>query len=255
MPVIGVSLKTYMSIKDTVSFFEELKSIVATSKDAGVEFFVAPDMVSLGKIGAYIQENGRRDDYPQLAAQDCFWEDRGAYTGSVSPKSLKELGVQIVEVGHAERRAIFGETDEIVAKKAEAAFRNGLVPLLCVGEKVHDTVENAIDACVTQLRAVTNVISPDCPLLVAYEPVWAIGKEKPADSEYVRGVATGIKKELAGRVGKSRVLYGGSAGPGGLFQSLYPCVDGLFLGRFGHKPANVKAVLSEVIQAAQSGAK
>jgi triosephosphate isomerase len=158
---------------------------------------------------------------------------------------LATIGVKIVEVGHAEQRRIFGETDEIVAKKTAAIVRNMMIPLICVGEPVSTSPELAALFCIDQIKKAVSGIKSSDEIVVAYEPIWAIGKEKPAEAAYVVEVVKGIKAYLDSRSGASRIIYGGSAGPG-LLSKLYPTVDGLFLGRFGHAVSNVTAVVSEV---------
>ncbi|KAJ5105608.1 Aldolase-type TIM barrel [Penicillium alfredii] len=188
-----------------------------------------------------------------LGAQDCFWEAQGAYTGEVSPASIRTLGCSIVELGHAERRAIFGETDDQTARKAAATCAQGMVPLVCVGEVTapgavaSEAVGQAVAECAVLIRAVLAAIPADAPVIFAYEPVWAIGKPQPAGVDHVAAVVEGIRAVVGPRPGAVRVLYGGSAGPGlwgagGLGQA----VDGMFLGRFAHEVGGVRKVVREV---------
>ena len=176
-----------------------------------------------------------------LGAQNCHWEDSGAFTGEVSPAMCKEVGCSIVELGHAERRrAPFNETDEMVAIKAIAVVRNKMVPLVCIGEKdkgesISQGVGMAISQCQPQIYAVLNTIPDDADVIFAYEPIWAIGASEPASADYVNAVVGFLKelKEVTGRSGQVRFLYGGSAGPG-TWEQLKGSLDGLFLGRFAH---------------------
>lgn len=184
----------------------------------------------------------------KLGAQDCFWEDEGAFTGEVSPKVLKEIGCSLVELGHAERRKLFGETDANVAKKAAAVERNNMIPLICVGEAHRGTVEEAIQECRKQVGTVLSVTTKE--IWFAYEPVWAIGQAEPAEAGYVKQVVRRLRKFCEGR--ETRWLYGGSAGVG-TFGGLKASnegeddgLDGLFLGRFGHDVARVKEIIAEV---------
>ncbi|KAK2794113.1 hypothetical protein FQN52_009195 [Onygenales sp. PD_12] len=190
-----------------------------------------------------------------LGAQDCFWDSLGPYTGEVSPQSLHSLGVSIVELGHAERRSIFGESDEQTARKAAAVSAHGMIPLVCVGEVASpgpvmaDAVSSAVAECEVLVRAVLEKIPRDAPVIFAYEPVWAIGKPVPAGVEHVAGVVEGIRKAAGegGREGEIRVLYGGSAGPGLWGDGgLGKAVDGMFLGRFAHEIEGVRKVVREV---------
>lgn len=146
-----------------------------------------------------------------------------------------------MELGHAERRRLFGETDGLVAKKARATERNGLTPLVCIGERTQGSIEDAVRECRPQVESVLEVTSEE--VIFAYEPVWAIGQPEPADSEYVVSVVKELR-ELCGER-SVRFLYGGSAGPG-TFEKMKDGVDGLFLGRFAHDPENLAKVISEV---------
>lgn len=160
----------------------------------------------------------------------------------MSPRDLKELGCELVELGHAERFRLCGETEEMVVKKAEAVVRNSMIPLVCVGELHKNTVESAVAECkglVEKVLAATG----EAEVIFAYEPVWAIGQAEPAGKEHIVGVVREIRRMCAGR--KVRILYGGSAGPG-TWEGVKEGVDGLFLGRFGHDIENVRKILEEV---------
>ncbi|PYI29339.1 Triosephosphate isomerase [Aspergillus indologenus CBS 114.80] len=202
-----------------------------------------------------------------LGAQDCFWESQGPYTGEISPAALRALGVSLVELGHAERRALFGETDAQTGRKAAAVSAHGMIPLVCIGEVTapgpvaSQAVGRAVRECEAQVRAVLDAIPPDAPVIFAYEPVWAIGKPAPAGVDHIAAVVEGIKAVVVGsgggggggggtkggRAGEVRILYGGSAGPG-LWGAggLGKAVDGMFLGRFAHDIEGVRKVVREV---------
>ncbi|KAL9113003.1 MAG: hypothetical protein Q9227_002868 [Pyrenula ochraceoflavens] len=198
-----------------------------------------------------------------LGAQDCFWEPHyGAYTGCTVPSALSSLNISIVELGHAERRKFFHETDEQVALKARAASSLGMIPLVCVGElsrppengPMSMAVGNAMREIGPQVTSVLEALSKEAPVIIAYEPVWAIGQPEPAGVEYVGAVVGGIRgvvKEVegkAGRKGETRVVYGGSAGPGLWGQKgLGEKVDGMFLGRFAHEIEGLRGVVGEVV--------
>jgi triosephosphate isomerase (TIM) len=147
-------------------------------------------------------------------------------------------------VGHAERRTFAGETEPVVAAKLAAAFRHGLVPVLCVGEADRVSAGQAVEEC---RRQVESALGPAArsglsgPVVVAYEPYWAIGAAEPAPEPHIRTVCSALR-ETAPATG--RVIYGGSAGPG-LLTRLGDAVDGLFLGRFAHDPAALGSVLDE----------
>jgi triosephosphate isomerase len=239
MPLhVGISTKLYMSPSRTRAWVKEVCDIAAGHPavvSGAVRVFVAPTTAALESTIATAKWTG-----VTVAAQDVSRFESGAYTGEVGAPFLAELGVGMVEIGHAERRRLFGETDEVIAAKVARAQDAGLVPLLCVGEETESSPDVAARACLDQVLAA----APHGPLAIAYEPVWAIGAPAPAPAPYVRAVVAALKAGLPASLSSSPVLYGGSAGPG-LFASLRPEVDGLFLGRFAHDPANVRTVLDE----------
>jgi len=162
---------------------------------------------------------------------------------------LAEIGVGYVEVGHAERRYLFAETAELVNRKLAAGLQHGLVPLVCVGEgrlgkTTPPKVEAAVEEAGRQLDQALGQLAESAEFAVAYEPVWAIGAERPAGVEHIRAVAAGLREQLSAYP-SARLIYGGTAGPG-LFAELSDAVDGLFLGRRAHDPAAFAAVVGEV---------
>lgn len=240
--LIGVSLKMYFSHARTVEWTSEVATILSEHPARAVTTaFVIPQYPS---IPACIDRAGAL----AVGAQDLAEEDAGAFTGEVSGAVLAELGCRYVEIGHAERRAMFGETDDVVAAKTRAALRNGLIPIICVGEARSGDPGEAVDECVAQVRAALGPADRaglTGEVIVAYEPLWAIGAAAPAGDDHIRTVCAGIRAQLADRAGGVRVIYGGSAGPG-LLTRIAGSVDGLFLGRFAHQPAAVRDILDEV---------
>lgn len=245
---VGVSLKMYFSHAAALDWFEAVAQIArdhSAVRSGEVELFVIPSFTAIpAAIAAFDDTN------VIVGAQDLFWEDRGAYTGEVSGAELAELGVGVVEVGHAERRRIFAETEQIVADKTRAALRNGIAPVLCIGEVEQVDSERAALTCVAQLEAAL-AAAPAGRVIVAYEPVWAIGAEQPADVAHIRTVCSWLRRSLTALPGRegSSIIYGGSAGPG-LLADLLPHVDGLFLGRFAHDTAALATVIDEAAEAA-----
>jgi triosephosphate isomerase (TIM) len=182
-----------------------------------------------------------------VGAQNLFSEDSGAFTGEVSGALLGEMGCRYAEVGHAERRRLFGEDNAVAAAKVAACWRNNLTPVLCVGEPARQEAREVLDHAV---HGSLDIAGPR-HVVLAYEPQWAIGRAEPAPAEHIREVTGGLRRWLAGRDElDARVIYGGSAGRG-LLTSVGDSVDGLFLGRFAHDPAAVEAILDEA--AAMSG--
>ncbi len=238
---VGVSLKMYFGSREAREWFSRVADTVRDRPavmSGSVELFVIPTYL---QIAAALEAFAGTPVV--IGAQDVATADRGAYTGEVSAAELAEIGVGVAEVGHAERRELFGETDDVVAAKAAAALRNGITPVLCLGEI--ERTDAAAAATVAQLRA-DLAGAPAGRVIVAYEPVWAIGAAEPAPREHIVAVSRALRAELdtlSDRAGSS-VIYGGSAGPG-LLTGLGDAVDGLFLGRFAHDPAALAAVLDE----------
>ncbi|KAI9704751.1 MAG: hypothetical protein M1836_006531 [Candelina mexicana] len=245
--MLGVSLKMYFTIPAAHEYIHALTRLSPSPSSQQIDFFVIPDFLSLVSASSIL----RRSPSIILGAQNCFWEDSGAYTGEISPKTLKEAGVGLVELGHAERRSIFGESNEIVAKKAKAAVRNGLMPLVCVGERTRpgriasQAVGMAVEECRPQVKAVLDVIPDDGELVLAYEPVWAIEQSEPVEADHVVAVCKELKRMVHERKEGCRILYGGSAGPG-TFARLKEGIDGLFLGSFAHDVGKLEEVIKEM---------
>ncbi len=253
--VIGVSLKMYFGHARTLAWASAVADTARTHPavtSGAVELFVVPTFPSLVPVRDVI------GDAPVLlGAQDLSWADEGAFTGEVSGRELAEIGVDLVEIGHAERRSLFHETDQDVAGKVHAAFRNHLRPLLCVGEPTRASRADAVAEVTAQLdRAVATAVADGVagPLVVAYEPVWAIGAPAPAPDEHIVEVLAGLEEHLATRpeLAGSTVIYGGSAGPGLLTRG-GGRIGGLFLGRFAHDPAAVAAILDEAAALREQG--
>ena len=167
------------------------------------------------------------------------------------------MGCRYVEVGHAERRTLFGEDDPVVSAKTAAALRHGLVPVLCVGETAADDPAEAATECRRQLRAAmadSRSAGLRGRVIVASEPRWASGADQPAGDDHIRIVCAGLRDEVAGLTAHpdSAVIYGGSAGPG-LLTRLGSAVDGLFLGRFAHDPEALDRVLAETAARSRTG--
>ena len=241
---IGVSTKMYMGYTQSLAWLEQLLADVDArpALAAGrVVPFVIPSFPVLPTASAMLQGSPL-----VLGAQNCGWSD-GPWTGEVSPSMLAELGVGLVEIGHAERRRYFAEDDAMVALKVRAAVDAGLTPLLCVGEAVLAEPEDAAGTVFRQVKAaVSGDWSVASQLVIAYEPVWAIGAAEPASAAYVSQVVAALRVLLTAHgLEELPIIYGGSAKPG-----LLPRLDGvsgLFLGRFAHDAANFGRVLDEAL--------
>jgi triosephosphate isomerase len=203
----------------------------------GVQPFVLPAHTALAHV---------RDRLPPgspvlLGAQNAHWGPEGAGTGEVSMRMVADAGARLVEMGHSERRAAFGETDRTVALKAAAALEHGLVPLVCVGEprEVRDA-GGAADFVAAQVRAALTEVDPADVgrVLVAYEPIWAIGEHgRPATQEQiapVMGLIAEVVAQESGGASLLALLYGGGVDAGNAEELLTdPHTDGLFVGRAG----------------------
>ena len=245
--IIGVSLKMYFGYQRSIDYCRNVAYMALAHpavQSGDIELFVLPTLPVLPEAARILGAAGAA-----TGAQDIFWEDEGAFTGEVGGRTVAELGGRYVEVGHAERRRIFGEDDRIVGLKTAAAYRNSLTPVLCVGELQQGSVEEAVGQCTAEIDATLNraqSLAPAGRTIVAYEPQWAIGATEPATPEYISAVITGLDAHLRNLPGQenSRVIYGGSAGPG-LITKLDAAVAGLFLGRFAHNPQALKTILDE----------
>lgn len=250
--IIGVSLKMYFDSERTLRWSAEVADLARTHPavvDGRVRLIVLPSLPFLQAVIAVFA-----DTPVKVGGQDLFWEDRGPYTGAVSGTDLKHLGCEYAEIGHVERRQLFGEDDRIVNLKVAAALRNGLIPLLCVGEHDPASVERAAAQCIGQLEtALTGLGAPTdrVPLVVAYEPAWAIGAQEPASAGHIIGVVRLLRAWIDARPqwDAAALIYGGSAGQG-VLSSLRGAVGGLFLGRFAHDAPALKAILDETLRLA-----
>ena len=174
----------------------------------------------------------------EVGVQNIHWEEKGAFTGETSAPMARDAGATAVLIGHSERRHVFGETDDETARKVAAAVKAGLVPILCVGEKIEEREARQTDAVVLrQLRAGISAIEPHAvaSILIAYEPVWAIGTGRTATPEDASATHRVIRRELAGLAGDKAegipILYGGSVNKGNAQALLAAAeVNGLLVG-------------------------
>jgi triosephosphate isomerase len=187
----------------------------------------------------------------KVGAQTMHWADQGAWTGEISPLMLKDCNLDLVELGHSERREHFGETDETVGLKVEAAVRHGLIPLICIGETLADRESGCADEILArEVRGALGKLSIDqrkATILLAYEPVWAIGEKGiPATAGYAderqRNIL-GVAESMLGR--RPPCLYGGSVNPGNCAELIAcPNIDGLFIGRSAWEPEGYLDILA-----------
>lgn len=235
-PLAAVSLKAYLTQRQTLRWLESVGP--AAEAHPGVEVAVLPLLTTLVDAGRML------GSAVSLGAQQISPTPMGAFTGEVPAAVLVELGVRYVEIGHAERRRHFGEGDDLFARQVAAALDAGLEPLICVGEPDRGLPQQAVAHCTDQLERLL-LDARTQPIVVAYEPEWAIGAREPAPAEHVRAVLGGLRSWCAERMQPARLIYGGTAGPG-TYASLAPVADGLFLGRRAHNAAALTEVLNEM---------
>ncbi len=231
----GSNLKMYKTVKDTVAYLSNLKELTLSINRDDIELFIIPSYTALETACNTIDP-----EYIKVGAQNMSWEDEGQLTGEISPIMLKELGVQLVMIGHSERRHVFGETDIEENKKVLSSLKHGFTTLLCIGETADDKKYGISDEVLrTQLKIGFHNVSADdiSKIWVAYEPVWSIGVNgTPATAEYAEEMHKVIKKCLneifADAASNIPVLYGGSVNPSNSDELIVqPSIDGLFVGR------------------------
>lgn len=235
-PLIAGNWKMNLDHLQAVAFVQKLHW---TLKDAGhdegsVEVAVFPPFTDLRTVQTLLDA----DKIPfALGAQDLSTHDSGAYTGEVSGAFLSKLACRYVIIGHSERRDYHHESDAIVADKVQAALRHGLVPVICVGETLEQREQSGPTAVsVAQLQAALAGIAADADIVVAYEPVWAIGTGQVASPEQAQEVCTALREVLSETLGadaaaRTRVLYGGSVKSGNIASFMRePDVDGALVG-------------------------
>jgi len=199
---------------ESVELVSQLKTMLADSKE--IDIVVAPPFTALGAVAAVLKGSPIG-----LASQNVFWEERGAFTGEISTAMLKEIGCRYVIIGHSERRQYFSETDETVNKRLKAALNASLIPIVCIGELLAEReAEKTLAVIERQLREGLKGLSLEEMenVIIAYEPVWAIGTGKTATPDQAQEVHHFIRDLIARIFSKevaddTRILYGGSVKP------------------------------------------
>jgi len=245
-PVIAGNWKLFKTITEATGMVNELKPLVAGA--AGVEIVVAPVFTALSRVAEALSGSKVR-----LAAQDCYWEEEGAFTGEVAPKLLADAGCSHVIIGHSERRQYFAETDETVNKKAKAAIAAGLTAIVCVGETLAEREADRTFAVIeTQLKGGLAGFSAAmlAQAIIAYEPVWAIGTGKTASDAQAQEVHAFIRTLLAKLFGQAaaeamRILYGGSVKPDNVKGLMAQTdIDGALVGGASLKADTFAAIVN-----------
>ncbi len=232
-PLLAGNWKMYKTVPEGVALAQEIRAGLALPlKDRDV--LVAPPFTALGAVAEAL-----RGSDVLLGAQNMHWEREGAFTGEISPAMLKQVGCSHVILGHSERRHIFGESDDMVARKTRAAVDNGLTPVVCVGETLPERESNrTLEVVERQLERALRGLSADeaSRAVVAYEPVWAIGTGRNATPEQAQEVHAFIRKRVGATHGEPaaaalRILYGGSVKPDNIDGLMaQPDLDGALVG-------------------------
>lgn len=229
--MIAGNWKEHFTVSEASHFLHRLEEHVVSHQ--GIEVVLFPNILTLQPLSTQLDHRKFR-----LGAQDGYYEDAGAYTGEVSMAMLRDL-VHYVLVGHSERRHIFNESDTIIAKKVQAAARNGIMPILCVGETLQERLANETKQVLhNQLTSgLMHLTSTEASaIVVAYEPVWAIGTGEFAKPDQVEEVILYIRKQVAELLGERtsrhmRILYGGSVDDQNARSFLdIPSCDGALIG-------------------------
>jgi len=220
-PFIAGNWKMHKTIPEAVEMVKALKEESPQLTDA--ELVVIPPYTMLSEVKKVIEGSTI-----QLGAQNIFWEEKGAFTGEVSPPMLKDAGCQYVTIGHSERRQYFGETNETVNKKIKASLAHELTPIMCIGESLEEREKgNTMDKVETQINSGLEGLGKDeiRRIVIAYEPIWAIGTGVTATPSQAEEVHSFIRKKLTEKYGNeiasyAIILYGGSVKPANTYSIL-----------------------------------
>jgi triosephosphate isomerase len=239
-PLMAGNWKMHYTVAEALALVEELGRGITRLDDR--EVVVAPTFTALGAVAKALSGSLIR-----LAAQNCHWENQGAYTGEISPPMLKDVGCHYVIVGHSERRQYFRETDQEINRKVAALLSHGLMPILCVGETLEERQGGrTMSVLAGQVSGALNGVEVRAGdrIVVAYEPVWAIGTGHTATTEQAQEAHVFIRERLAGCFNKSvaneiRILYGGSVKPDNVDALMaMPDIDGALVGGASLKAAS-----------------
>ena len=235
-PLVSGNWKMNLNHFEAIQVVQKLAYLVGKEDVARVDVSLHPPFTDLRSVQTVIDA----DKLPfALGAQHCHWEDKGAYTGEVSPLFLAKLGVQYVICGHSERRELFGETDAMVAAKVASIQRHGMTPIMCVGETLAERESGATETKVLgQVRAGLDGRSTEqvASMVIAYEPIWAIGTGKNATADDAQQMCAAIRATIAELFGRAagdriRIQYGGSVKAGTIAELMAgPDVDGALVG-------------------------
>ena len=235
-PIVAANWKMHKTHLEAIQDVQKLSYLLDRKDTERVEVVVCPPFTALRSVQTLIESDKLGFE---LGAQNVHWEEKGAFTGEISPSMLRSLKVEYVIVGHSERRELFGETDATVARKVKAVFDHEMTPILCVGESLEQRESGrAAEVVSAQIREDLGKVGPDeaSRCVVAYEPIWAIGTGKacaPADAaEAIRAIRDTLETMFTTDVGRTvRVQYGGSVKAGNIREFMgHPEIDGALVG-------------------------
>jgi triosephosphate isomerase len=235
-PLISGNWKMHLNHFEAIQTVQKLSYLLGKDAFDAADVTVHPPFTDLRSVQTTIETDRMQ---LQLGAQHCHWEASGAYTGEVSPAFLAKLNVRYVIAGHSERRELFGETDEWIARKVQAIVANGMTPILCVGETLEEREAGSTDAKVDgQVRAGLAGLRAEvvAGAVIAYEPIWAIGTGRTATPEDAQATCALVRRVVADTHGSDaagavRVQYGGSVKPGNIAELMaQPDIDGALVG-------------------------
>jgi triosephosphate isomerase len=238
-PVIAGNWKMFKTVSEAVSFVNEVKG---QAEIDGVESVICAPFTSLPALVEAVKGTSLK-----VGAQNIHWEDNGAYTGEISGIMLSDLGVDYAIIGHSERRAYFAESDEIVNSKAHAAFKHGITPIICVGEKLEEKEAGQTkEVCKVQVSGALKGLTADqaAKVIIAYEPIWAIGSGKSSTAEDANEVISFIREQIAAAYNQQtadqvRIQYGGSVKPANIREFMQQSdIDGALVGGASLEPAS-----------------
>jgi triosephosphate isomerase len=247
---VGTSWKMNKTLSEASAFAEALAA-ADNGRDPRVQRFVIPPFTAMRDVKSILSGTSVK-----VGAQNMHWDDAGAWTGEVSPVMLTDCHLDLVELGHSERREHFGETDRTVGLKAAAAVKHGLIPLICIGETLSEREAGQADTVLKrQVEGALGLLEEKAkakPVLLAYEPVWAIGVNGiPATADYADARHALIAEVARGMLGRDvPVLYGGSVNPGNCGELIaQKHIDGLFIGRSAWEVTGYLDILGRVAKA------
>jgi triosephosphate isomerase len=240
--LIAGNWKLFYTKSETLTVLNELRKHYVPA--AGVEVLVCPTFVNLDAASTCL-----KGSKIFLGAQDVFSQDSGAFTGEISAPMLKDVGCDYVIIGHSERRQLFGETSEQTQQKVSASQKNGLIPILCVGETLDQrTAQQTFEVIQRQLILGLKGIDPTQPLVIAYEPVWAIGTGRVATPQQAQDVHKDIRstlKKMGFPAEMIQILYGGSVKPDNVAELVgQEDIDGALVGGASLKPESFLEIIN-----------